>query len=118
MFEKFNSKYDKLNEGLNEIASDRRSITDPLKYNSYPGILMDYFNLCSEQYFWYKKKRISEDVWKAWYTGMNYYYNKSKIIRDFWASEIADNGYISYYLAENDNLFNVFKEVKVIEEKE
>lgn len=111
LFEKFNSKYDKLNEVLNDLVSQGHIIegyetnTIKEKFTLQYNTLMDYFNLCSEQYFWYKKGRVSKDLWKAWYTGMNYYYNNSKVLRDLWEEEVKGDGYISYYLEEGDNLF-------------
>jgi hypothetical protein len=32
--------------------------------------IIDYLNLCSEEYLWWKKRRIPEDVWEAWKAGI------------------------------------------------
>lgn len=114
MFEKFNSKYDKLNDSLNWIANNLNieslsEMEDTEKANSYNTTIIDYFNLCSEQYFWYRKGRIDKDVWKAWYSGMNYYYTNSELVKSMWQKEIKNEGYVSYYLEKGDHLFKEYE---------
>lgn len=109
LFEKYNSKYDKLNGSLNEILNlnleNLLDIKEDENYNLYYATIIDYFNLCAEQNFWYKKGRIDEDVWRAWSAGMNYYYNNSIAIKNMWQKEIADEGYITYYLEKGECFF-------------
>ncbi|MBK7439965.1 MAG: hypothetical protein IPI65_00115 [Bacteroidetes bacterium] len=69
LFESFNNKYDeKFNDKLNGLESE---LTNEL--------IADYLNFCAEEYLWYKKKRIDEDVWTAWKAGMEFHFKKSKI---------------------------------------
>ena len=69
LFQSFNERYDnKFNDILNsgETTIDRR-------------IVVDYLNLCAEEYLWYQKKRIPLDVWTAWKNGMQYHFKKTHI---------------------------------------
>lgn len=67
LFKTFNERYDsKLNDLINSFRNDeQRKITV-----SERNLIIDYFNLCAEEFLWYKKKRLPEDVWKAWKAGI------------------------------------------------
>lgn len=107
LFEKFNERYDSLNDQIqivmdaelfNKINKENLSSFRIEKSNkTYKQVLIDYFNLCAEEYFWHKKGRIDPLVWKSWNAGMKYWY-KSKLLQDFWEEEKKNNGYESYYL--------------------
>ncbi len=67
LFTAFNARYDKLNDGLMAIAKGQ-----PLEPGVDPErIIVDYLNLCAEEYFWYMRGRIDKDIWRAWQVGMN-----------------------------------------------
>lgn len=111
LFKEFNERYDKLNDDLSKLDTvgnlsqlkEIKSSSDVSKtmYN----VLMDYFNLCSEQYYWYKRNRISQEIWDSWYSGMMFYYNSFPIVKAVWQDEIKGDGYKSYYLTSKDELF-------------
>lgn len=62
LFQEFNSRYNKkLNDLINELKYDEERIVTPKEKNR----IIDYFNLSSEEFLWYKKNRIPNDVWKA-----------------------------------------------------
>lgn len=115
LFEKFNERYDSLNDQIqivmdaelsNNIQKENLSSFKIEKNNkTYKQVLIDYFNLCAEEYFWHKKGRVDPLVWKSWNAGMKYWYNKSQLFRDFWTQEKEDNNYISYYLEDSENDF-------------
>lgn len=87
LFHKFNSKYDALNEKLDEIIQSNSPLTIEQKRN-----LVDYFNLCAEEFMFYKSGYIDVEVWKSWNAGMHYYFSVSKI-GEFWMQELATNSY-------------------------
>jgi len=87
LFHKFNSKYDGLNEKLDEIIHSETALTVEQK-----RVLVDYFNLCAEEYMFYKSGHIDTDVWKSWSAGMRCYYSNSKI-GEFWRQELETNSY-------------------------
>ena len=67
LFEAFNNRYDnKLNDLFNELKINTTKILteDEIK------LIIDYFNLSSEEYLWYAKGRIPKDVWIAWKSGI------------------------------------------------
>ena len=105
LFTEFNIRYDKLNDNLFEIKSSVRSL-DELDENTHlKSKLNDFYNLCAEEYFWYKKKRIDPKVWMGWEAGMNYWYNEVPVIKDAWLEELKNNGYMSYYMKPGDSFF-------------
>ncbi|MCX8524688.1 hypothetical protein OF897_12265 [Chryseobacterium formosus] len=110
LFKEFNERYDKLNNDLSKLdtvenLSQLKEIKSSDINKTLYDVLMDYFNLCSEQYYWYKRKRISHEIWDSWYSGMMFYYNSFPIVKEVWLNEIIDGGYKSYYLKGKDELF-------------
>ncbi len=89
LFTEFNSRYDKLNESLNKIVAE-----GPLKplTPEEGNTLNDYFNLCAEEFLFYQRGFIYEEVWKAWHNGMKYY-TASTRIGDKWEVEKKTNSY-------------------------
>jgi hypothetical protein len=59
-------------------------------------VVIDYSNLCAEEYLWYKRQRIPKDVWDAWKTGI---VRNLQIfeINKIWHQEMKGYGAISYY---------------------
>jgi len=88
LFESFNSRYDKLNNQLESIPSEGE-LTKEQK-----AVLIDYFNLCGEEYFWFGRGRIPKEVWVSWEAGMKHYLRKPPI-RAFYEEEVS--GSTSYY---------------------
>ena len=102
IFLEYNSKYGRVNEHL-KTATEKEDIS---QLNSKEiNAIIDYFNICAEEYFWYSKGRINDErVWRAWKAGMKYWY-KHNIIKEMWKREIqSKDGIITYYL-ENGNEF-------------
>lgn len=89
LFEKFNQRYDRLNERLAEIDNVDSEIG---LTNEEKAILVDYFNLCGEEYLYYKLGYIYPEVWNAWLRGMQQYYC-NKRIRKYWQEELRTNSY-------------------------
>ncbi|MFD1016889.1 hypothetical protein [Winogradskyella rapida] len=103
LFRDFNLRYTALNECLYNITNSDKTIED-LSFREKDKIY-DYFNLCAEEYYWYKKNRISPTVWKSWKNGMDFWYSKP-IIREMWEEEITNNNSrLSYYMESNEDFF-------------
>jgi hypothetical protein len=81
LFVEFNSRYDKLNNKLNNISEENSK-----------DILDDYFNLCAEEYLFYKKGLIIEEAWSSWCRGMREQL-KEKIISEYWTKAQQENSY-------------------------
>ena len=70
LFQEFNARYDKMNEKMNDIMATPTG--DSLKKED-EDTLNDYFNLCGEEYLYYRKGYIDAKVWLTWKNGMKYF---------------------------------------------
>jgi hypothetical protein len=119
LFNEFNRRYDKLNDYLEIIRDklspnndmsldDLKKVTFDIKEGetmTFEMILIDYFNLCAEEYYWRKRKRISEEIWRSWQAGMKSYF-EIEIVKKLWDEELKKFGYQSYYLNEGEGFFS------------
>ena len=66
IFKECNARYDKMNENLAKIAGsgDQELCTDDRLR------VVDYLNLCGEEYFYFKRGYIEPSVWQAWENDM------------------------------------------------
>lgn len=96
LFEEFNSRYDGVNESLNQIlqGNNRQELT-PGEINT----LYDYFNLCGEEYLYYKEGYIYPEVWRAWCNGMKLFF-QNKRIKGVWEKEFLTDSYYGFNPAE------------------
>ena len=92
LFESFNSRYDELNEGLNEIRDqpETEELTD-----AQVALLYDYFNLCAEEYLFYSKGYIFAATWTAWRNGMRTFMEDHRI-RALWEEERMSDSYYGF----------------------
>lgn len=86
LFTAFNARYDGLNERLAAIAEDgilsaERRI-----------IIVDYFNLCAEEYHFYQQGYIPGNVWRSWCRGMAWYLKRHPF-KEVWDEEIRSESY-------------------------
>ena len=109
LFKDFNSRYDKLNNNLVRLDKDKPSLEELKKiadYDEYHQTIIDFFNLCAEEFYWYHhKKRIDPIVWNSWQKGMNYWYNNIPAIQQLWEKEIENDGKVSYYIIDRNEFF-------------
>lgn len=115
LFTEFNLRYDKLNDALVLIESSyseyevfiklKDDETTKKKFEKLRQAVIDYFNLCAEEYFWNQKGRIDPKVWKAWHSGMNYWYKAVPTIKRLWQFEVEAGGTMSYYLNGKESFF-------------
>lgn len=109
LFEDFNKRYDKLNNGLYDIVTDSKVTTISELSKVQKKCIIDYFNLCAEEYFWHKRGRLNEKIWKSWKAGMNYWYGYS-VISEMWHEEVkTKEGKLSYYIDNGDEFFNDYQ---------
>jgi hypothetical protein len=100
LFTDFNERYDRLNETLIEVCD--YSNVEPVRgyqcllkcfqkrqtlIDKHYNAINDYFNLCSEEYYFYKAGYIPQDVWDCWEQGMKYFFS-NKLVREIWDDEI------------------------------
>ncbi len=87
LFTNFNCRYDTMNAKLEDILAANGTIdAEPKK------ILVDYFNLCAEEYLFFKEGYIHPKVWQSWCRGMLYYLRNDRI-RKIWDEEMISGSY-------------------------
>lgn len=96
LINRFNERYDSLNEELNRIFRESGMLTE-----DDIAILNDYFNLCGEEYVFYLKGFIYPQVWDAWVNGMKHFASDDRIAK-VWRRELNDG---SYYGVQRDITF-------------
>lgn len=104
LFTDFNSRYDKMNEGLNRLLDKNEGFT-----KEDEDLLNDYFNLCGEEYLYYRNGYIYPEVWESWVKGMHYYYSKDSRIGNLWDKELANDSYYGLDLHSEFHLFAIAK---------
>jgi cob(I)alamin adenosyltransferase len=105
LFTEFNARYDELNDFLFQIQANCKTLEDLESNPLLRYKLNDFFNLCAEEYYWKKKKRISDEIWLAWSEGMNDWYNSVPLIQLAWLDEVQKRGCKSYYIKRKDEFF-------------
>ncbi|MGD0349412.1 MAG: hypothetical protein ABSB84_03750 [Verrucomicrobiota bacterium] len=92
LFCSFNARYDARNKRLYALLDappEQRLTPDEIK------LLYDYFNLCAEEYLYYRKGFIYPQVWDAWLNGMVIFFRNSRI-RLLWEKELQTNSYYGF----------------------
>lgn len=90
LFKEFNERYDSLNDELNKILLTSESLESPQIQTLY-----DYFNLCAEEYLFYKAGFIDENIWQSWNNGMKNF-AKDQRICELWEKELKNNSYYGF----------------------
>ena len=95
LFHEFNTRYNDLNEGLNDIAYREQSSMLSLEDRQ---VLFDYFNLCAEEYLYFKSGYIDLEVWQSWVSGMRFFAKSPEVLR-LWSEELRSSSYYGFSLA-------------------
>ncbi|CUJ32621.1 Uncharacterised protein [Achromobacter aegrifaciens] len=56
------------------------------------NLIVDYFNLCAEEYLFYQQGYIPEKVWRSWCRGMLWYL-KQHPFKDVWNDEFKTESF-------------------------
>ena len=94
LFKDFNIRFDELNGDLNRIRTAPSN--EPISQSDLQ-VLYDYFNLCAEEYLYYKAGYIDEAVWKSWTRGMAYFADSERL-RGIWSRELKQDSYYGFSL--------------------
>ena len=86
----FNRRYDEKNDILLSILDHKDDLTQEQKQ-----AIIDYFNLCAEEYLFYEAGYIYECVWDAWYKGMKQF-GRDKRVAELWKQEIQTDSYYGF----------------------
>ena len=93
LFVEFNRRYDRLNGKLNDIIREENR-SDELE-DKDKNTVYDYFNLCSEEYLFYRKGYIYPEVWRSWVSGMKTYFENERIQKE-WLKELSSESYYGF----------------------
>lgn len=93
IFIEFNKRYDRLNAKLNEI---KREENRPLyEIEGAVDTLFDYFNLCAEEYLFYKRGYVYPEIWSSWVKGMRIYFGDDRVWK-LWLEEQKTESYYGF----------------------
>lgn len=95
LFFEFNRRYDQLNDVLNEIHAMHKKELSEYRYE-HGKVINDYLNLCSEQFYWYKKGRIDNSVWEYWFSGMKFHF-QNPVVQKVLENEFNSKNNDSFY---------------------
>lgn len=87
LFIGFNQRYDRLNGPLAAIAEQETPLSSEQK-----NLIVDYFNLCAEEYLFYKEGYIHREAWRSWCRGMSWYLKRHPY-RDVWNEEVRTESF-------------------------
>jgi hypothetical protein len=77
LFQNFTQRYEKLNNALSKKSPPKQRV-------------VDYCNLCAEEFLFYKEGHIHKEVWRNWCRGMVCHLKK-KTILDVFRGELGSN---------------------------
>jgi hypothetical protein len=86
----FNRRYDEKNNVLLSILETREPLDKKQKES-----LIDYFNLCAEEYLFYEEGYIYPEVWGAWYNGMKQFGGDHRVSK-LWQQEVKSDSYYGF----------------------
>jgi hypothetical protein len=95
LFCDFNGRYDRMDLQLNQILreNDKEKALSPEQKDT----LNRYFNLCAEEFLYFRKGYIDPRVWDAWIKGMAIYCQDPRI-QKLWAKELETDAYYGFAL--------------------
>jgi hypothetical protein len=93
LFTEFNERFNRMNNGLYDIMDEPEEKALSSKERK---LLFDYFNLCGEEYLFYKQGYIYPEVWDAWHNGMKIFRANARI-RTLWATELETFSYYGFH---------------------
>jgi hypothetical protein len=94
LFTEFNERYDHMNQRLLEVRTVALADEGALTHEQ---LLVDYFNLCSEEFLFYEAGYIDEKVWRSWCRGM-LQFALVPAIRALWEHELKTRSYYGFSL--------------------
>ena len=64
--------------------------------------LFPYFNLCAEEFFYFREGFIHPQVWQAWNNGMKFF-RRNPRIKKLWDEELGNNSYYGMSFEQGDD---------------
>lgn len=95
LLQAFNERYDGLNDKLQAAIRTPHAFTDAEK-----DLFIDYFNLCAEEWLFWKDGYIYDAVWYAWENGMRQFSRDARV-NELWLMERQSNSYYGFELPDS-----------------
>jgi hypothetical protein len=86
----FNNRYDSLSTDLQRGIWREGSFEVDVKLK-----FIKYFNLCAEEWLFWRAGYIYDPVWDAWHNGMKQYSKDSRVMA-IWADELKTDSYYGF----------------------
>lgn len=83
-------------ENINELDFDYNKLEPDVKEKTL-RYMRAYFDLCSEEYYLSKEKRIEDSVWKEWKSGIEFTFSKTAF-KDAWKIINLDSQFYSDFV--------------------
>ena len=83
LFTRFNERYAAMHADVQWVAAGRDAGGDVARDRE---VLDAYFNLCAEEYLFYREGRILPPVWRAWCRGITAHLESDRV-RAYWEAE-------------------------------
>jgi hypothetical protein len=88
----FNERYDHLCNDLQRALWRDESFHEDVKLK-----FIKYFNLCAEEWLFWRAGYIYDPVWNAWENGMKQYARDARVVA-LWQEELATDSYYGFKL--------------------
>lgn len=99
IFSDFNSIY---NNDFNDLLNELRTNVKWELTQKEVNLIIDYFNLCAEEYLWFKKGRLPKDIWNAWKAGIMENLQITQVYEIYKKEMRIDNNRKAYYGLEDE----------------
>jgi hypothetical protein len=90
LLSEFNRRYNKLNDRLRAALNKQ----GPFETDA-DAKFIDYFNVCAEEWVFWKGGYIPEGIWIAWANGMKQYGQDARV-KELWERERRSNSYYGF----------------------
>jgi hypothetical protein len=92
IFTDFNARYNDMNGELSDLVEERDISSEQRK------VIVEYFNLCAEEYLFYQQGYVPKSVWVSWCRGMSWYLKRHPF-KDVWNEEFKSESFYGLSLA-------------------
>jgi hypothetical protein len=98
LFTEFNARYRELNGALAQLVGRPVGSLEPAERDT----IVDYFNLCGEEYLFFSEGYIHRNAWRSWCRGMSWYLRRHPFA-DVWQEEAETDSLYGLTRAEIDS---------------
>ena len=98
LFTSFNERYSNdFTKLINSLRGHPEKKLDENGEKNDENLIIEYFNLCAEEYLWYSKNRIPKSIWGAWKAGIIENLEIEQVLEIYRKETKTERGKKSYY---------------------